>query len=711
MNRPRHRLLPTLALALGLAASVIPGRAQESAGRYFFFADTTLLRDTLGLHFDGLFELADSLRMLPDTLRALSIRYRFPLERMVMLADSLGVEVDSVGPILDRERFNPLATNQQYGQTFGYTSTYNIGQTSTTWINGAGYSLIQGPLFLRNTTNINMDRFDVGGRVALRETRNSVTELGWKFSDNLSLGGRANLDRFDTIDPGSLANEGEVKNEFQLSARSKQRPTRGLTSEINLFSGVLDLSNSLQEKRGLSGDLNGRARYARGWLTHDLTGQFTGNMSRTRLPGELERQNTQDYSQNIRGTMGVNSSGRVGTNLNYGLRKVLVETPRDSGRTQQVLTDEGSADLATRVSYSPDQQLNLGGRFATRQQSNTSNPAAQTSRQDLGFSTDARFLVAGWRLEPRFAITWSKSEFPRRSNAGGHGESLSVRTFDISAQRPLTERLVARATASVSLSQFRYFSLGGEPPDDRDQYRQNYRVDANYTYNQAFNTGAALDVSRDLFINIPSASTGANTETRTYRAEWRWSFLILQGLTVTQNNQILADYRFYTFIPENNRLSMDYTSRTNLAARFSRQLSLDVIHSSRFQPSGDYLRAPDGEEYFSPADETENLTLSASLNYSPSQVFSINIAPLYQATDRLQTVDGVEVPQRESRALNLTGGANVNIPVTTRGRLTGALRRTFRGDRTTTYTSGTPTQSPRGEIDFWNGSLNFTWDL
>ena len=56
MNRPRHRLLPTLALALGLAASVIPGRAQESSSR-FFFADTTLLRDTLGLHFDGLFEL------------------------------------------------------------------------------------------------------------------------------------------------------------------------------------------------------------------------------------------------------------------------------------------------------------------------------------------------------------------------------------------------------------------------------------------------------------------------------------------------------------------------------------------------------------------------------------------------------------------------------------------------------------------------------
>ena len=80
MTRPRRLLLLLLPLALGLGSMAMPGRAQQAAGGRFAFADTTLLRDTLGLSFEGLFPLADSLKISPDTLRALSIRYRYSLE-------------------------------------------------------------------------------------------------------------------------------------------------------------------------------------------------------------------------------------------------------------------------------------------------------------------------------------------------------------------------------------------------------------------------------------------------------------------------------------------------------------------------------------------------------------------------------------------------------------------------------------------------------
>src|SRR5262245_38736478 len=114
ISTPRRMLLRKLSCLLVpaiLAASMPPiGRAQPAPAvdPRFAFADTTLLRDTLGIHFDRLFELADSLRLTPDTLRALSIRQGFTPQRMVFLADSLPTKVDRVGARLERERVNSL---------------------------------------------------------------------------------------------------------------------------------------------------------------------------------------------------------------------------------------------------------------------------------------------------------------------------------------------------------------------------------------------------------------------------------------------------------------------------------------------------------------------------------------------------------------------------------------------------------------------------
>ena len=210
MKRLSRLLLLLVPLAIGLAAGHAPSGAQTAqptpSGR-FAFADTTLLRDTLDLKFTRLFPLADSLGIVPDSLRALAVRYRMSLERMTFLADSLRVPVDSVGTIMLREQFNPLASKVQRLTALQYTSSYNIQQTTSTWTNASDWNLVRGPLFVRNTTNVSMDRFQAGGQVNLRQTRSSLTESGWKFSNNLSLGGRANLERFDSQNPGNLNNE------------------------------------------------------------------------------------------------------------------------------------------------------------------------------------------------------------------------------------------------------------------------------------------------------------------------------------------------------------------------------------------------------------------------------------------------------------------------------------------------------------------------
>src|SRR5262245_52245129 len=197
----RFRSLRILAVpVLLLLAKALPGRAQEALPDRFAFADTTLLRDTLGLHFDHLFQLADSLRITPDTLRALAIRYRFPPLRMVALADSLRMPVDSVGPYLDREQFNPLSRANVHSSRFAYTSGYSVQQTRSSWSNSSDYNLSWSQIFLRNLTTIQFDRFRSGSQTTVRQTRTANSETGWKINRDYSVGGRAVLTRFDSDD-------------------------------------------------------------------------------------------------------------------------------------------------------------------------------------------------------------------------------------------------------------------------------------------------------------------------------------------------------------------------------------------------------------------------------------------------------------------------------------------------------------------------------
>ena len=196
MSRSRRLALLLLPALLELFLVVLPGRAQqESQSVRFAFADTTLLRDTLGIHFDRLFPLADSLMITPDSLRAQAIRYRLPLTRIVFLADSLRMPVDSVGTVMERERFNALALSRQRLAKFGYTSGYVVSGGTSTWTNNTDYNLRAGPWFVRNTTDISLSRSGNSQELSFSQSRASTTELGWEVIRYFSLGARVGLQR------------------------------------------------------------------------------------------------------------------------------------------------------------------------------------------------------------------------------------------------------------------------------------------------------------------------------------------------------------------------------------------------------------------------------------------------------------------------------------------------------------------------------------
>jgi hypothetical protein len=212
-------------------------------------------------------------------------------------------------------------------------------------------------------------------------------------------------------------------------------------------------------------------------------------------------------------------------------------------------------------------------------------------------------------------------------------------------------------------------------------------------------------------INLPASSTSNNTDTRSYRGEWRWSYRLMRGLTASQTNTIVSDYQFYPFAPERNSLALDYNAVTNVNAVLTPRLTVELSHNARQQPYGDWRVLDDGSGVLLPANESTNYTLRSRVTWSPSPALSLLLTPEYQASDRTGTVGGEEAPTLTSRRLNFTGAANINVPVGNRGNLTGTVGRTFSSDRTTTYSQGLPQASPLAEQDYWNGSLQFSWEL
>jgi hypothetical protein len=713
MARSARLTLLLLPLSLALLTQALPGRAQQATSARYAFADTTLLRDTLELHFDRLFPTADSLRMTPDTLRALMIRYRLvvpnmSMERLVQLADSLGQPVDSVGPIFTRERFNPLANRgaRQSVTDFQYTSGYDIQRTTTVWTNGSQYRLVRGPTYLNNLTNIELQRFNSGGVITQRQNREATTEAGFTPSRNLSLGGRSYQLRFFSIDPGSPTTQDETKNEYSLTARA-QRSTRALLTEANMRSGWLDDNSTASVKRGFSGSADGRMRVTRGTLfSQDLSGSVSGNLARTRQTTQVRELNTRDFSSNVRGNFALLPNAPVGLNVNYALRNTRVETPLDTVRINKIVNRGNNGDATVRMRVDNDRSLTL-----TANVNRSTSPTG--TRQDHGGRVSLRWLLAGSAVDGNYSDTRATSVFIRQRNGGGYRERDLSRSADGQLVRSLGARFVTKVIASIGLDQYRYVAEADSatPPSPRDAYRQQYRAELSYNASEKMTSGLVFQVGLSRAINIAAASTGSNNDTRSYRGEWRWNYRMFRSLTVTQNNQLTADYTQYPFAPARNTLALNYNTITSLAAQLPGNLYIDVQHNTSRLPRGSFLREADGLDYLQLSDDSRNYTLNAGIRYQPAPALGIHLEPRYQANERSGTVNGVPTKQRTDKRLDFSGGVDLNWRVGRKGQLTGRVSRSYADQRTINYVDGVGTPTPRSETDFWNGNLQLSWML
>ncbi len=713
MMHPSRLAVLLVPIVLGLLAATLPGRAQTPV-RYYANADTTLLRDTLGLKFDTLFPLADSLRVTADTLRALSIRYRAPLWRIVKLADSLAVPMDSVAAVMQRERFNPLAATADFTNQFGYNSTYDIQRTSSSWLSGAHWNYVSRALVLNNQTTITMARIKDAKGSAPQQTRDMVTEAGWRFSREFSVGGRAHVYRYDY--PAST-DAAATTNEFSAPVRFKARPTKNLNTELNVLPGAVDLTDVRQVKRGSSAQVDGRVRYSRGgFLTGDVSGLLSGNLTRTRQPESDVTFRTRDSRRNLSGTLGLFTSSPVGANLNYRLSRSVTETPPalDTARVQQLINQNDGAELTVRGRLDNDRLVNVTGRWSKTQTAQNDALATFTTGRTLGISADGRYIVLSLPFEWQFSNGVTNSDYPRRAATGGYGQRSHDRRIQVSVDRPIAGgHLTLHAKGSVSLTSARYTTIGTypTPPVDNDRYDQGYRLGADYVPTQDFNTGVALDVQRSLTINIPSGSTGANSQDNRYGADWRWSYRLFPDLTVNQSNGILADYLTYVYRPTTNRLTLLYRTTTTMSAVLSPRFEFSMTHSAVYQPGGNYTLQADGQEGFTKADESKNYTLVGQFSYRPSPMLVFVFGPNYTSSDRKSTQNGALAPSRRDQSFTFSGGATLNVALGSRGKLTGNINRTSSNTSATSWSQGIPQEQPGLSQGFWNGQLQLSWDL
>jgi hypothetical protein len=698
----------------------MPGRAQQAPGGRFAFADTTLMRDTLGLTFEGLFPIADSLGLLPDTLRALSIRHRYTLQRLVKLSDSLGVPVDSVGAVMRRESFSALTRSARQANPFTYTSTYDIQRSTATWTNGVEYSLGLGPMFLRNTTNIVINQSQGGESI---ESRSSSTEAGWRLSRNMSIGGRLDLGRSDNggITSGRTGNV--TSTNYQLSLRTKQQLARGLTSDLNLFAGPREEATATYEKHGLGVEANGRVLLRGTWLTHDLSGQLKNTSSLARAQVATTSVRTQDPSVSLRGTLGMFVNAPLGLNLNYMLGETRVERPDTSAigllnhAIESLRSGNRGVSATLRLRKDNDRSISLTRKYSNQRTPSSVVPTFHNTGIVDGYSVSGRYGYRAWSLDASLSQDKSYSEQPRMSRSGGYREDRLARSAEATLNWDVSRNMTARGIGRVGLTQYREAAIDYHinVPVPRDVYAQSYRVEGNYHPTERFRTGLALEVGRSVTTNLLPSSVATNNESRDYRSEWTWSFRLLPGLTANQRNQMTAAYVYPYRDPINNRLLLEYTTFTTLNAIITPRLQFDVFQDYHFKPNGTYspLDPPgsDLRNYFSIAGSERNSLIRARISYTPASPLSINLEPEYSANDQQGTSGAIAIPTHSRRVLSLRGGASVNVPVGRLGKLTGGISRNVRETLNTDYPSGTAQSTRSSDPSYWVGNLQLTWQL
>jgi hypothetical protein len=607
---------------------------------------------------------------------------------------------------------------------FSYNATYSIGQNNTSWVNTARYSQLVDRLALTNSTDITLDRYYSGGAESPRQTRNSTTELLYRISPNLRLGGRANLFRFLSASTGLLTtSDREDKDEYQLSSRAEVRPTPFMRGELNVFGGYIDNQRPSYFRKGFSGDVNGRVNFTgRNLASLDVSGQANGNSTRATLnEATAEQAQTHDRNRMVRGSLALLPGYKIGMALNGSRRNIQTQTPitLPSGATQlqEVLTHSGDLAATLQGRWTTERSFLVGRRFFEESRDYNVQTSQSSGRDDAAWNAELHDLRWGTKLDVVFSTSENENDYSLRTTStgspAGYVEQGVSRSLEATLSRSLGTRLTGRVRGQVRLTQSRYEPVPNSSVTlaDRDLATQSILLEARYNPGRRWNTSLTYQQDLNENVNLDPSQSGNNFDEHIYRLTWNWSYALSSRFTANQRNSANANYRLHTFRPASDRVRIEYNIVTTLEGTLSSRFRMTVTHSARYQPEGQYVVDPlTGVESFYKSDESRLYSLDTRFSYSPAAWLTLNLNPIYQNDQRLSAQADQMRLLRSSANLRVLGGVAVNRRVGAHGNLSGDLNRSYVADRATSYTSaGEPIPGEGTEVDYWQGRLDFTW--
>jgi hypothetical protein len=673
-------------------------------------------RDVRAQSFAGL-SPADSLR-LADSLKAVEEQR---VADSTAFADSVAMAEEEAAAggtfgtkasILDRARQGGLLL---------YTSNYSVNRSNRNWGQNMDFHITRGGLEIANVTSATIGREARVGRV--NRNRNTQTELAYRVSPVLRLGGRLGIQRVtDEATSRNFTGTRQSVDDLSAQVRFNRRlgafPLRSVASY-----GYLKNDQFEQQSRGTSFDFY--AGTSGSWAAgRTLNADFTQQISRlTSTVTDDPTYNSDD--RNINSTFNISSTMNVTRWLDADAR---LSTQRSTLRRPARITPDFSnpdsvvvlPEKITGVNDALDAGLHFRLPFRSRvnvtgsASRNRSIYTTEDTRSSLvdrkEFTADASKDVFGAQWNVRYNEQVIENDYTRRDP--GYIESNLNRKLEGDGSKRISASTSSRFSLGVYLTRRTYAdftsSSAGSNLSDQDQLRVRGSFNLMYVPSRSFDTGVTLGLEQNDLVNLASTASINNARLRTYSVAWNWSARPGQIWYVSQTNSATAAQQFFTFSPTRDIVSYVYTLNTNVATTFSPKVRLDLNHLVRLQSRGSF-RSDGDVRRFGKSSEFNTLDLTLREQYSPSSYASFEISQRLSVNPQFTFVGTQGSKISETRRNELTFVARFNYPFGKRASLNGDVRRVLATDRQRTF--GGTTRDTSTNADYWLASAGFRMEF
>lgn len=339
-----------------------------------------------------------------------------------------------------------------------------------------------------------------------------------------------------------------------------------------------------------------------------------------------------------------------------------------------------------RFEWRHKQDASLGGAFAMNELSGDYELQEKDfTKQSKRGRLDGRFIIpsfVGPAAGTELTIAYSDEETENSLQQTANYRQTN-RTIRFSAGKKLGAKFSVRFTEEVSLQQYFY--------EDRSNDRDDRRLftDGNLSYRPStkFNGVFNFSWTKRQAVNIPEEKAANTNTNQSYRINANLTYT-RRKMSINQRYTVQADYTFYDFNEDNNRLVRTNSVNTTFRSPVARNTIVTVKHQYQYKDSGQYLRENEGEprSYAASSEEVKHV-LTLQSTYSIAKVLNIEGKQLF-----------------DQRQTTRVGSPNVN----TNKRVEFTLKMNFTQDISDDFKVNMNFQQTRSnrEKNYWSGQAS-----